>query len=53
MAAKQLESKCIRRALERGANILADAVKVVAPGLKGRAVVLEKKFGLPRSSTTA
>ncbi len=35
-----------RRALERGANILADAVKVTL-GPKGRNVVLDKKFGSP------
>ncbi len=35
-----------RRALERGVNILADAVKVTL-GPRGRNVVLEKKFGSP------
>ncbi len=35
-----------RRALERGVNALADAVKVTL-GPKGRNVVLEKKFGAP------
>src|SRR5258708_772830 len=35
-----------RRALERGENILADAVKVTL-GPRGRYVVLEKKFGSP------
>jgi len=35
-----------RRALERGANALADAVKVTL-GPKGRNVVLDKKFGSP------
>jgi chaperonin GroEL len=35
-----------RRALERGVNILADAVKVTL-GPKGRYVVLDKKFGAP------
>jgi len=35
-----------RRALERGMNILADAVKVTL-GPKGRNVVLEKKWGAP------
>ena len=35
-----------RRALERGVNALADAVKVTL-GPKGRNVVLEKKFGSP------
>src|SRR5919197_6091566 len=35
-----------RRGLERGMNILADAVKVTL-GPKGRNVVLEKKWGVP------
>ncbi|HEU5268209.1 MAG TPA: TCP-1/cpn60 chaperonin family protein, partial [Jatrophihabitans sp.] len=35
-----------RRALERGVNQLADAVKVTL-GPKGRNVVLDKKFGAP------
>jgi chaperonin GroEL len=35
-----------RRALERGVNILADAVRVTL-GPKGRYVVLDKKFGAP------
>jgi chaperonin GroEL len=35
-----------RRALERGVNALADAVKVTL-GPKGRNVVLDKKFGAP------
>src|SRR5213596_1295865 len=35
-----------RRALERGVNQLADAVKVTL-GPRGRNVVLEKKFGSP------
>ena len=35
-----------RRALERGVNILADAVKVTL-GPKGRYVVLDKKYGAP------
>ena len=35
-----------RRALERGMNVLADAVKVTL-GPKGRNVVLEKKWGAP------
>jgi len=35
-----------RRALERGVNTLADAVKVTL-GPKGRNVVLEKKYGSP------
>jgi chaperonin GroEL len=47
MSAKQLVfDESARRALERGANILADAVKVTL-GPKGRNVVLDKKFGSP------
>jgi chaperonin GroEL len=47
MAAKQLVfDESARRALERGANTLADAVKVTL-GPKGRNVVLDKKFGSP------
>ena len=41
-----------RRGLERGLNILADAVKVTF-GPRGRYVVLEKKWGAPPSRTTA
>src|ERR1700738_5223444 len=47
MAAKQLVfDENARRALEGGANILADAVKVTL-GPKGGNVVLDKKFGSP------
>ena len=47
MAAKQIVfDENARRALERGANLLADAVKVTL-GPKGRNVVLDKKFGSP------
>ena len=47
MAAKDLRfDEEARRALERGVNILADAVKVTL-GPRGRNVVLEKKFGSP------
>ncbi len=47
MAAKELQfNETARRSLERGVNILADAVKVTL-GPKGRNVVLEKKFGSP------
>jgi len=35
-----------RRALERGVNIIADAVRITL-GPKGRNVVLEKKYGAP------
>src|SRR3989449_120072 len=47
MAHKELKfSEDARRSLERGVNILADAVKVTL-GPKGRYVVLDKKFGAP------
>jgi chaperonin GroEL len=47
MAAKiMLFDEEARRALERGVNQLADAVKVTL-GPRGRNVVLEKKFGSP------
>jgi chaperonin GroEL len=47
MAAKELVfDENARRALERGANLLADAVRVTL-GPKGRNVVLDKKFGSP------
>ena len=36
-----------RRALERGVNALADAVRVTL-GPKGRNVVIEKKYGAPQ-----
>jgi chaperonin GroEL len=45
--AKELKyDEVSRRALERGVNIIADAVKITL-GPKGRNVVLEKKFGAP------
>src|SRR5258706_1009844 len=47
MAAKELRfDEEARRALERGVNKLAEAVKVTL-GPRGRYVVLEKKFGSP------
>jgi chaperonin GroEL len=47
MAAKEmLFDEEARRALERGVNTLAEAVKVTL-GPRGRNVVLEKKFGSP------
>jgi chaperonin GroEL len=47
MAHKELKfSEDARRALERGVNTLADAVKVTL-GPKGRYVVLDKKYGAP------
>jgi len=45
--AKELKyDETSRRALERGVNIIADAVKITL-GPKGRNVVLEKKYGSP------
>jgi chaperonin GroEL len=46
MAKELLYGEEARRALERGVNALADAVKVTL-GPKGRYVVLDKKFGSP------
>ncbi len=47
MAHKELKfDEDARRALERGVNVLANAVKVTL-GPKGRYVVLDKKFGAP------
>src|ERR1044071_2998376 len=47
MAHKELKfNEDARRALERGVNILADAVKITL-GPKGRYVVLDKRFGAP------
>jgi chaperonin GroEL len=47
MAHKELKfNEDARRALERGVNILADAVRVTL-GPKGRYVVLDKKYGAP------
>src|SRR5438093_706052 len=47
MAHKEIKfNEDARRALERGVNTLADAVKVTL-GPKGRYVVLDKKFGAP------
>ncbi|MCE5254240.1 MAG: chaperonin GroEL [Actinomycetia bacterium] len=46
MAKELLYGEDARRALERGVNTLADAVKVTL-GPKGRYVVLDKKFGSP------
>ncbi len=45
--AKELRyDEASRRALERGVNIIADAVRITI-GPKGRNVVLEKKYGAP------
>jgi len=47
MAHKELKfNEDARRSLERGVNVLADAVRVTL-GPKGRYVVLDKKFGAP------
>ena len=47
MAHKELKfNEDARRALERGVNVLADAVKVTL-GPKGRYVVIDTKFGAP------
>src|ERR1035437_1966125 len=46
MAKQLLYGEEARRALERGVNTLADAVKVTL-GPKGRYVVLDKKWGAP------
>ena len=46
MAKQLLYGEDARRALERGVNTLADAVKVTL-GPKGRYVVLDKKYGSP------
>jgi chaperonin GroEL len=47
MAGKQIVfAEDARHALERGVNVLADAVKVTL-GPKGRNVVLDKKYGSP------
>lgn len=47
MAKKIIYNEDARRALERGMDILAEAVAVTL-GPKGRNVVLEKKFGSPQ-----
>jgi Chaperonin GroEL (HSP60 family) len=47
MAKKVVFNEESRRALERGVNALADAVRVTL-GPKGRNVVLEKKYGAPQ-----
>ena len=47
MAHKELKfGEDARRSLQRGVDILADAVKVTL-GPKGRYVVLDKKYGAP------
>ena len=47
MAKRIIYNENARRALERGMDILAEAVAVTL-GPKGRNVVLEKKFGAPQ-----
>ena len=47
MAKRIIYNENARRALERGMDILAEAVAVTL-GPKGRTVVLEKKFGAPQ-----
>jgi chaperonin GroEL len=47
MAKKIIYNENARRALEKGMDILAEAVAVTL-GPKGRNVVLEKKFGVPQ-----
>lgn len=47
MAKKVVYDENARRALEKGINAVADAVKVTL-GPKGRNVVLEKKYGSPQ-----
>ncbi|MCJ7491670.1 MAG: chaperonin GroEL, partial [Dehalococcoidia bacterium] len=46
MPKELLYSENARRALERGANLVADAVKVTL-GPRGRNVILDKKYGSP------
>ncbi|NMA68718.1 MAG: chaperonin GroEL, partial [Desulfitobacterium sp.] len=46
MAKQIIFNEEARRALERGVNALADAVRITL-GPKGRNVVLDKKFGAP------
>ena len=47
MAKRIIYNENARRALEKGMDILAEAVGVTL-GPKGRNVVLEKKFGSPQ-----
>lgn len=47
MAKQILFNETARRALEKGVNQVADAIKITL-GPKGRNVVLEKKFGAPQ-----
>jgi chaperonin GroEL len=53
MAHKELKYNTeARNALQSGVDAVANAVKVTL-GPRGRYVVLDKKFGAPRSRTTA
>jgi chaperonin GroEL len=52
MAKQIIYGEEARRKMEKGVNALADTVKITL-GPKGRNVVLDKKFGAPRLSTTA
>ena len=52
MAKQVVHGEESRAAILRGINQLADAVKVTL-GPKGRNVVLDKKFGHPRSRKMA
>ncbi len=50
MAAKEIKfSADARRKMQRGVNIIADAVKVTL-GPKGRNVIIDRSFGAPRST---
>ncbi len=50
MAAKEIKfSAEARRKMQRGVNIIADAVKVTL-GPKGRNVIIDRSFGAPRST---
>ncbi len=50
MAAKEIKfSADARRKMQRGVNIIADAVKVTL-GPKGRNVIIDRSFGSPRST---
>ena len=51
MAKRIIYNENARRALEKGIDILCEAVAVTL-GPKGRNVVLEKKFGAPQISMT-
>ena len=53
MASKELRfEEAARRALQRGVDVLADAVKVTM-GPRGRNVLIEKSWGSPTVTTYA